>query len=246
MAPPQKILALHGVAQSGRVFERRMATIVETLSPLRYEFVFLTAPCDISGTAYIQARQADWQEGDEERSWWETDDDAKEHSGIDQAMELWGATLREKGPFVGVVGFSQGGCAAASLAAMLEPSRRDHPLVRKYLPVDHPPLDFLIMFSGNPYRYPSPEIFWLFYPEAGEENKVITPTLALYGKKEWEAQEFFRERQEFLMSRCSNVEIVGHPWQHTVPRTQEYADIVKRFVTSFDNRATGMTIDSRL
>ena len=103
-----KILALHGVAQSGPVFARKISTITATLTAIGYEFVFLTGPCDITGTAYTQARQSDWKEGDLEQSWWETDDENERHTGIERAMQIWGDAIKEHGPFVGALGFSQG------------------------------------------------------------------------------------------------------------------------------------------
>lgn len=95
--PRKKILALHGVAQSGPVFAKRISTIANTLTPLGYDFVFISGPCDIAGTPYIIARQEDWKPGDLERSWWETDDTAGTHAGVETAMELWGRALKEHG-----------------------------------------------------------------------------------------------------------------------------------------------------
>ncbi|KAF2430633.1 hypothetical protein EJ08DRAFT_214247 [Tothia fuscella] len=227
----KKVLALHGVGQSGPVFlTRRINIILESLTPMGYDFVALTAPFGIVGTPYINARQSDYQPGDDERSWWETDDITCTHSGIEKSMELWGKALNDHGPFAGILGFSQGGCASLSIAAMLEPSRRSHPLVKKYIPTWHPPLEFLILFSANPYRYPDQTVHWLFFPEGGNDNVVRTRTLAFYGKKEWDREKGQRERQQWLMGRLADVKIVPHPWAHTVPRTQEYADIVKQFI----------------
>jgi hypothetical protein len=113
---------------------------------------------------------------------------------------------------------------------MLEPSRREHPLVKRYVPAWHPPLEFLIMFSGNPYRYPDEQVHWLFFPEGGKDTVIKTRTLAFYGEKEWAQVQSQRERQQWLLTRFTNVEVVGHPWAHTVPRTQEYAEMVKNFI----------------
>jgi hypothetical protein len=209
---------------------RRINTIVDTLIPLGYDFIHVTGPCDIAGTAYMVARQHDYEESDEERSWWWTDDANRCHTGIEDAFALWGQAIQEHGPIAGVLGFSQGGCAGASIAAMLEPSRRDHPLVKKYMPSWQPPLEFLIMFSGNPYRYPDETVHWLFFPEGGEHNLIRTRTLAFYGQKEWDREKSQRERQQWFIKRLANVKVVAHPWKHTVPRTQEYADVVKDFI----------------
>ena len=233
----KKILALHGVAQSGPVFvERRIQTIIATLEPLGYDFIHATGPCDIAGTNYMAARQHDFREGDDERSWWWTDDEHLRHTGIEDAMAIWGKVIEENGPIHGCLGFSQGGCASASIAAMLEPSRRDHPLVKKYMPSWQPPLEFLIMFSGNPYRYADEMVHWLFFPEAGKDNMISTRTLAFYGAKEWAREQFARERQQWFISRCKDVKVVPHPWKHTVPRTQQYADVVKDFIMEGDNK----------
>lgn len=237
----KKILALHGVAQSGPVFyARRIMTIVATLEPLGYDIVHLTAPFEIANTNYTSARQHDYVPGDDERSWWETDDVTGCHRGIETSFALWGKTLHEQGPFVGVMGFSQGGCAAASIAAMLEPERRAHPLFQKYMPSWHPPLEWFIMFSGNPYRYPTETVHWLFYPEAGRDNLIRTRVLAFYGQKEWARERSQRERQAFFLSRCLEATVCPHPWSHTVPRTQKYADVVRDFVLSFEDASDGV------
>lgn len=122
---------------------------------------------------------------------------------------------------------------------MLEPRRRDHPLVKKHFPSWHPPLDFLVMFSGNPYRYPSPLTHWLFDPEGGSDNTIATPTLAFYGEKEWKRDLSQRKRQKWFMTRCRDVRVQPHPWKHTVPRTQEFADIVKDFVLDVEGNKQG-------
>ena len=171
---PKTILALHGVAQSGPVFSRRCQSITTQLNHLGYTIHFLTAPHSIEGTAYTVARQADYQPGDLERSWWTTDDAAGSHPSIGVFIASVASAIREHGPFVGAMGFSQGGCAAASLCAMLEDARRGSEDSRRYLSDDvlamQPPLEFLVLFSANPFRFPlstgnDVDVRWLFYPD---------------------------------------------------------------------------------
>ena len=287
---PKKLLAFHGVAQSGPVFHRRCQTIVDHLTPLGYSIHFLTAPHSISGTSYSVARQTDWQPGDDERSWWTTDDDSLSHPSISAFLETAAAAIHDHGPFAGALGFSQGGCAAASVCAMLEPSRRCSSQTRRWLSdevlANQPPLQLLVLFSANPYRFPlapanDVDVRWLFYPadftgypydelsvptretltlssKAGErraastrempedayplkiktplDNRLCTPTLAFYGKAEWDADAFSRGRQQWFFSRCVDVRVHAHPWKHTVPRTEDFASIVRDFVESVDQK----------
>jgi hypothetical protein len=261
----------------------RCRTIATRLSRLGYSIIFLTAPHSIEGTAYTVARQSDYQPGDLERSWWTTDDEEGSHPNL----SLWIATLRDAikqhGPFAGALGFSQGGCAAASLAAMLEPSRRQSNSVRSLLGDDalslQAPLELLILFSANPYRFPlSPsndtDVRFVFYPVSfmsypyskddmpmaetitrlsrksssvyadsypmsittPNDNMISTPTLAFYGQKEWDLDPFSRGRQQWFISRFTDVQVQAHPWKHTVPRTDEYAEMVGNFVTGVEGR----------
>ena len=285
---PKRILAFHGVAQSGPVFARRCSTITSHLSTLGYTIHFLTAPHSIEGTPYTIARQADYQPGDQETSWWTTDDENSSHPSIALFLETVASAIKTHGPFTAALGFSQGGCAAASLAALLEPSRRGSEMARRYLGEEvlnmQPPLKFLILFSANPYRFPlskdnDVDVLPLFYPEGFEDypysqlavptwqtltlssgkstaattgtgpslssptippssfhttnsadNTLTTPTLSFYGLKEWSTDPFSRSRQQWLISRFTNIQVQPHPWKHTVPRTEVYADVVVGFV----------------
>lgn len=295
MSQPKKILALHGVAQSGPVFQRRCQNIVDHLIPLGYTVHFLTAPHGIEGTAYTVARQADYVEGDLERSWWTTDDENESHPSIALFLGTVADAIRQHGPFTAAMGFSQGGCAAASITAMLEPSRRRSKMARKYLGEDvlsiQPPLAFLILFSANPYRFPLSEandvdVRPLFYPQGFSEypyskltistretlaissnkstisphsphsppayaaysphsistpqvNTLTTPTLSFYGQKEWERDPFSRSRQQWFISRFTDVQVQAHPWKHTVPRTDEYAEVMVGFVRRVEMEGSG-------
>jgi hypothetical protein len=288
--PPKHILAFHGVAQSGPVFARRCSTMTTHLSTLGYTIHFLTAPHSIAGTPYTIARQADYQPGDAETSWWTTDDNNSSHPSIALFLSSVAHTIQQHGPFVAALGFSQGGCAAASLAALLEPSRRGGEMARRYLGEEvldmQPPLKFLILFSANPYRFPlskenDVDVLPLFYPDGFEDypysqlavptwqtltlssgrsagssssspsaqpsilpssfhtttsfpknttNTLSTPTLAFYGQKEWSTDPFSRSRQQWFISRFEDIQVQPHPWKHTVPRTEEYAEVVVGFV----------------
>ncbi len=59
--------------------------------------------------------------------WWRktaAGDEAAPYSGFARGLDALAAVLAQQGPFDGVIGFSQGGAAAAMLASLLEPGRR--------------------------------------------------------------------------------------------------------------------------
>lgn len=165
---------------------------------------------------------------------------------------------------------------------MLEPTRRSTSSVRSLLGDAvlqiQPPLDFLTLFSANPYRFPlSPandiSLQFMFYPgnftsypysndlpmaetiarmsrksssvyaesyslsiDTPKDNTISTPTLAFYGQKEWDLDPFSRGRQQWFISRFTDVRVQAHPWKHTVPRTEEYAEMVGSFVEEVETR----------
>jgi Serine hydrolase (FSH1) len=261
----------------------RCQTITTRLTQLGYNTIFLTAPHPIEGTPYTVARQSDYEPGDLERSWWTTDDEAGSHPNLSLVIATLRDAIKQHGPFAGALGFSQGGCAAASLAAMLEPSRRQSNPVRSLLGDDalslQAPLELLILFSANPYRFPlsssnDTDVRFMFYPASftsypyskddmpmaetiallsrksssvyadsypmsittPNDNTISTPTLAFYGQKEWDLDPFSRRRQQWFISRFTDVQVQAHPWKHTVPRTDEYAKVVGKFVKRVEGR----------
>jgi hypothetical protein len=270
-------------------------TIATHLSTLGYTIHFLTAPHSIAGTPYTVARQSDHQPGDLERSWWTTSDVSSSHPNLAPFLSTVAAAITQHGPFTALLGFSQGGCAATSIAALLEPSRRGTELTRTYLTsrvlAIQPPLAFLLLFSANPYRFPRGEsndldVLPLFYPRdfkdypyqdlsvptvetlvlssgkgsggmGSEEsfsnppayqsecvrtpssNTISTPTLFFYGAKEWATDPFSRARQQWFISRFDDLQVQGHPWKHTVPRTDAYAGVVVEFVSRLEMKLEG-------
>ena len=69
------------------------------------------------------------------------------------------------GPFVGILGFSQGAAVAAAIASMLERKQTLFP------PIEHPPVHFFVSVSGFRMRF---EKYNQFYP-------ISTPSLHVIG-----------------------------------------------------------------
>ena len=81
-----------------------------------------------------------------------------------------------EGPFVGIIGFSQGAAVAAVIASLLE-RERNRNLFDTIL--TNPPLRFFISFSGFRMRF---EQYDPLYPIATPSLHVIGTLVHLYGK----------------------------------------------------------------
>ncbi len=149
-------------------------------------------------------------------------------------------TIREEGPFDGVVGFSQGAAAAAMVASLLEGRRRREAFEKaeegggmKYLGsfleegeggVDgfvQGPLKFAVCYSG--FRAPGRRYAGFYEP------RIRTPVLNVLGQLDVVVDEV-RARQ--LVSACEGGEgrVVVHPGGHFVPSQKPWLDAVVGFV----------------
>ncbi|KAF4553185.1 Serine hydrolase (FSH1)-like protein 1 [Elsinoe fawcettii] len=108
-----------------------------------------------------------------------------EYVGLEQSVELWARTIREQGPFDGVLGFSQGGAAAVMLASLLEEGRGEvfergrgmafpRALVGEDGKVVQRPLKVVVVYSG--FRAPEGMGYDAFY-----EGGLKTPSLHFIG-----------------------------------------------------------------
>lgn len=122
-------------------------------------------------------------------------------------------------PVAGVIGFSQGGCMAAMLAAAMEQPLRPVPAGPEWEWVaavraanDNYPLKFAVVYSG--FYAPPPELGWLYEPH------VRTPTLQFIGSLDTVVDE---SRSRGLVARCEDPVVVVHPGGHHVPVSKEWA-----------------------
>lgn len=144
------------------------------------------------------------------------------------------ATLQRDGPFAGVIGFSQGGCAAGMVASLLEPGRRAafdaaergggggggiaYPAA--FAELRHPPLRFAVSYSG--FGAPH-ELYRAFY-----EPKIATPMVHFVGSLDTVVEE---ERSLRLVRSCEGPErVVYHPGGHFLPTQKQYISALAGFI----------------
>ncbi|CAN9168030.1 FSH1-domain-containing protein [Alternaria alternata] len=245
---PIKLLMLHGYTQSGPLFQAKTGALRKTLSkafPKGIELVYPTAPIRLTpadesflaGSTGKDGEGKDGKDGEEQEidawAWWRRKGSGEPYTyeGIEQGLAHIANVLKEQGPFDGVVGFSQGGAAAAMVASLLEPNRRAafeklYPEGGMRFPESfeedtgyvegtiHPPLKFAVSYSGFAARGKNP--YHAFY-----EPKISTPMLHFLGTQDVVVEE---ARSLALVQACEHSEekyVVYHPGGHFLPSTQK-------------------------
>ena len=160
------------------------------------------------------------------------------YEGLEAGLGVIAQRIREEGPFDGVVGFSQGGCAAGMVAALLEGRGRQEGFeaARRGGGVEFPesflegeegkgfvqgPLKFAIAYGG--FRAPG-EKYVGFY-----EPRIQTPVLSVMGALDVVVEE---KRAMELVEACEEGtrKVVVHPGSHFVPSQKPWLDAVVGFI----------------
>ncbi|CAG8020326.1 unnamed protein product [Penicillium salamii] len=198
---------LHGHGQSDESFECKTRFLQKTLEELFHatrakgsassrdvRFRYLSGP--------FPANPDRPQDGC--RAWGYGDYKSERIKGIEESIRSIMHILEHEGPFVGIIGFSSGAALAAIVASLLEGNNKIQGLNFK---IDHPPLSFVISFSG--FRLESPDYQTVYY------RKIETPILHVIG----ELDSMIEPSQTIdLANHCSNARIFKFFGCHYIPR----------------------------
>ena len=164
------------------------------------------------------------------------------YMGIERGMARLAETIRDEGPFDGVIGFSQGSAAAAMVASLLEGGRpeafaaaRGKDEVGLEYPISfwkegnsgegreriQAPLKFAVCYSG--FCAPGPVHAGFYTPRIG------TPTLHVIGQLDTVVEE---ERSRALVEACVEEErrVLVHPGGHFLPGGKVWVEGVVGFI----------------
>jgi len=239
-----KILMLHGFTQSGPRFHDKTRALKKALikafpsSTLHYPTGPLPLrPADIPGFVSSSQEDGDERETDSFAWWRRQNGDSPLYIGMEKGLEKIAETIRQEGPFDGVIGFSQGGAATAIVASLLEPGRREafesankrDPQKFKYPSsfvtddgkVIQLPLKFGIVYSGFAAPF---ELYSAFY-----EPKLTTPVLHFLGSLDTLVDE---RRSRVLIDSCENgpQRVATHPGGHFLPSQKVWLDAAIGFI----------------
>ncbi|KAH6629977.1 serine hydrolase FSH [Chaetomium sp. MPI-SDFR-AT-0129] len=245
--PPKRrvrILMLHGYTQSGPNFAAKTGALRKKLAPLfaaRNQepiFIYPTAPlpAQVDETASTDVLDA-W-------AWWRRNDATGEYDGIDKGMAVVAEVLErarldaaceegnDSGGIEGVIGFSQGGCMAALLAAALERPHSPfggsklaaHEGWVKAVQTAHgggqdKPLKFAVVCGG--FRAAPRDLQRLYAP------KVKTPVMHCIGTVDTVVAE---DRSMELVRQCEEEVVYLHPGAHFVPIDKAFTMTLAGFI----------------
>jgi len=178
--------------QNGPMFIKQVAALKKDLAKRGYELICPTGPIKtLPVDASSPTDRAKLEEADPADypywAWWIADDEKEEMRGIDQSVEFLNKILETEGPFIGILGLSQGAAMAAYLSSVLE---------RRLL--NHPPVFFFIAACGFRLRFSQ---YDKFYP-------ISTPSLHLIGELDVIVN---AERTQRLVESCTNASVIRHP-----------------------------------
>ncbi|KAG8760953.1 hypothetical protein FRC14_000554 [Serendipita sp. 396] len=260
-----KILLLHGYGQNAAIFYKKVAAIRKQCGK-DCEFVHVEAPTvlkpvdlpqnlasigaiDRQQNATSSASAIETLESENleliPRGWWLRDRPETMHKCVSYFVDL--LKEHEEIPFDGVLGFSQGACAAALLTIMLENSNLIHRLLGSsqtgspsVTSITHPRLKFCILVAGFRPRFIQrgvaeesqvsaytgtieDEIQLLF------DKGIYTPTLHILGEND---QIVGRERSQTLIDACNEEtrRIERHEGGHFVPSKTSWRQFFARYI----------------
>ncbi|DBA87420.1 TPA: hypothetical protein ACH3X1_004466 [Trebouxia sp. C0004] len=227
MARKLRVLALHSFRTSGKTFALQMnrAGLDKALQDL-LDIVYVDAPNAASGPIpedvkpYFDGPYYEWwnAEKDEER-------DRVTYRGWDTSKGFLEKIVQEQGPFDGIMGFSQGGACASTVAAL----QRLGVMLQGAAP-----LKFAIFFAGALIR--DRNLSYIY------KEKVTLPSVHIIGDKD-----YVKEWSEFQLTKWQDPILIRHPRGHVIPRLEgEKLKVMRTFLEAQQTQMQAQQHSSKL
>lgn len=202
------LIGLHGFTLNGAVMRTTLSPIVERLpNGVTVECPDGTLPCS-DGSVMRMQQLFGGTLTPPHRCWFDASDDGREYRGFDQTKDALNQLIESRSEPVGLIGFSQGAIAVASLAALSMHQRFAQ-------------LAFVVLVAGRVPR--ADGIAALF------ETPIAVPSLHVWGQRDQLAMQSAPALVEhFEPATRSTAEWRG---PHTIPTRGSAADAIVQFVT---------------
>lgn len=238
-----KLLMLHGYTQNGDAFKRKLRRLTDRLDQafpgITYEWPdgpLQLNPSDIPIEG-DRTRYADCAGGLGLRAWFSLRYAQDPPEGLMQSLDLVAEVLKRKGPFDGMIAFSQGTVIASTVAALLqgrirhrafeEADRRSAkvmPYPKSFLDVSHPPLKFAVLYAARVGRGSFYD--WWYEPS------IATPFCHFIGLNDPKVDHAEREAVLRKLSSHRRSSLAVHGGAHFVPTDRRNSDMAAEFIAS--------------
>ncbi|GMM30590.1 putative serine hydrolase [Martiniozyma asiatica (nom. inval.)] len=197
------VLCLHGFAQNGTVFSVKASGIRKALKKAGYHTVFVDGP--ITLTAADLPFEASKYGADDKaedlnfRGWVYTQ---AEKYDLKPCFDTVKNAYKEHGPFIGVLGFSQGAGVTGTILSNFNEIVDDDKALDA--------LKFAMFYSGFIFDNPSAQKYY--------EKKIEIPTLHIMGELDTLVS---NERSQKFADLCKDATVLKHPGGHYCPSTKD-------------------------
>ncbi|KAA8517859.1 hypothetical protein F0562_015352 [Nyssa sinensis] len=191
-----KILCLHGFRTSGNFLQKQLSKWDPSIfAPHDFHMDFPDGLYPAAGKSDIEAIfPPPYFE------WFQFNMDFTEYTNLEECISYLCEYIKSKGPFDGLLGFSQG----ATLSALLLGYQTQGKVLK-----EHPPMKLFVSISGTKFKDPS-------LCEVAYKDPIKVKSVHFVGAKDW-----LRLPSEELATAFDNPLIIRHPQGHTVPRLNE-------------------------
>ncbi|XP_042506135.1 dihydrofolate reductase-like isoform X3 [Macadamia integrifolia] len=191
-----KMLCLHGFRTSGSFLQKQISKWDQSIFS-HFDMVFPDGLFPAGGKSDIEGIfPPPYFE------WFQFNKEFTEYTNLDECITYLCDYITTKGPFDGLLGFSQG----ATLSALLLGYQAQGKVLK-----EHPPMKLFVSISGSKFR--EPKICDVAYKEP-----IKAKSVHFIGAKDW-----LKLPSEELATAFENPLIIRHPQGHTVPRLDEQA-----------------------
>jgi predicted esterase len=217
--PLLKILMLHGYRQSESAFRERTGGLRKSLKS-HVDFVFCESPHlvpKLDGEEEKPAIDSNTEPlAYNDRGWWFSESNSSYDAllrtdcdlGFDKTLDHINSVFEEKGPFDGILGFSQGACLAGILSRIAE-NNSNNKSDEKYRSIK---FGFAIIVAGFKSGQSRHDVFYDL------NTKIALPTLHIYGETD---KVIPFEMSEELTKYFLEPNIIKHAAGHLVPVNAE-------------------------
>ncbi|GAA5980279.1 hypothetical protein JCM11641_005527 [Rhodosporidiobolus odoratus] len=241
-----RILMLPGYTQNAAIFSGRLGALRRALKD-QAELVFVDPPHvvhvptesaeDFKNKFDSDASSAPASDADTPRAWWFAepstgDGHYRKFRDFDATLRYLRDILEKQGPFDGVFGFSQGGAAAAILAALVENPTLD-PIFAA------PSSDSSVQWPPKPFKFAILSAgFFPLDPQTSAyfTSKPTTPTLHVLGKGDTIVGE---DRSIPLTQAFADARVEWHDGGHHTPSKASWRRFFVDYIKAFSENGGG-------